>query len=76
MNENNKEEKQVGKSTSRWDAIAIFVVVIGIVLGAVYFLWTGHAGWFFFFAVLSYMCRPTGLMILSFAGIATLLTQK
>jgi hypothetical protein len=40
------------------------------ILATVYFLWRGHDTWFFFFALLSYLCRPTGLMVLGLLGIA------
>jgi len=45
------------------------------ILSALYFLWTGRTSWFLFFAVLSFLCRPTGLLVLGFAALATLVTM-
>jgi hypothetical protein len=39
-------------------------------LATIWFLWNARRGWFFFFALLSYLCRPTGLLVLGLLGVA------
>jgi hypothetical protein len=39
-------------------------------LATIYFLWTNQNAWFFFFALMSYLCRPTGLLILGLLMLA------
>jgi hypothetical protein len=41
----------------------------------IYFLWRDRLAWFLFFAILSYLCRPTGLLVLVFAGLAALIAM-
>jgi hypothetical protein len=39
------------------------------ILATIYFLWNGRSGWFFFFALMSYLCRSTGLLMLGLLGV-------
>ena len=39
-------------------------------LAAIYSLWNGRNFWFFFFALMAYLCRPTGLLILGLLGLS------
>lgn len=39
-------------------------------LAAIYFLGRGRDLWFYFFALMSYLCRPTGLLVLGLMGLA------
>jgi hypothetical protein len=43
------------------------------ILATIYYLWKGAGFWFFFFALLSYLCRPTGLLILVLLGASTIM---
>ena len=52
---------------------ALETMTILCMLAAIYYLWRDQAGWFYFFAVLSYLCRPTGLMVLGLLAVAVLL---
>ncbi|MBV7327901.1 hypothetical protein KFU94_06505 [Chloroflexi bacterium TSY] len=36
------------------------------IAATIYFLWSGQIGWFLFFALVSYLGRPTGLLALGF----------
>jgi hypothetical protein len=43
------------------------------ILATVYYLWKGAGFWFFVFALLSCLCRPTGLLVLVLLGISTVI---
>lgn len=43
-------------------------------LATINFLWSGQTVWFFFFALMSYLGRPTGFMVLGLLGLAVALT--
>lgn len=42
------------------------------ILATIYFLWCGKTFWFFVFALMSYLCRPTGILVLGLIGFAVL----
>lgn len=45
-------------------------------LAVIYSLWSRRDFWFFFFAIMAYLCRPTGLMILGLLGLSVALCAK
>jgi hypothetical protein len=49
---------------------AFETLTIVCIAAAIYFLWSGHDLWFFFFGLLSYLCRPNGLLVLGLLGLA------
>ncbi len=49
---------------------AFETLTVVCILATIYFLWKNQAVWFFFFALLSYLCRPTGVLVLGLIGIA------
>ncbi len=47
-------------------------LTIVCILAMINFLWRGQTVWFFFFAFMSFLCRPTGLLMLGFLGVVVL----
>jgi len=52
---------------------AFETLTVVCIAAAICFLWSRQTAWFLFFAVLSYLCRPTGLMVLALLGFAVAL---
>jgi hypothetical protein len=52
---------------------ALETMTIVCMLATIYFLWSGQNIWFFFFALMAYFCRPTGLLVLGLLGFAVAL---
>jgi hypothetical protein len=52
---------------------AFETLTIACIAAAIYFLWSGRTFWFLFFSVMSYLCRPTGLLVLGLLGLAVAL---
>jgi hypothetical protein len=50
-------------------------LTVTFLMGMIYFLFRGHLFWFLFFAIISFLCRPTGLLILGFLGIAVFISS-
>jgi hypothetical protein len=49
---------------------AFETLTVVCMLASIYFLWSGQDLWFFYFALLGYLSRPTGLMVLGLAGVS------
>ena len=55
---------------------AFETLTVVCMLASIYFLWSGQDLWFFYFALLGYLCRPTGLMVLGLAGVSIALCAR
>lgn len=55
---------------------AVETLTILCILASIYFLWRENWSWFFFFSVMSYLCRPNGLMMLGLMAVAALFVMS
>lgn len=55
---------------------AFETLTIMLMVGTAYFLWSGSRGWFALFAVLGYLARPTGLLMVLLLGMGVALLAR
>ena len=55
---------------------AFETLTVVCMLASIYFLWIGRDYWFFLFAFLAYLCRPTGVLVLGLAGLSIALCAR
>jgi hypothetical protein len=54
---------------------AIETLTVLCILASIYFLWRENWRWFFIFSVMSYLCRPNGLIVLGLMFMAAMLVM-